>query len=1321
MSGPKLFKKFEKFKIPISDYDTEWSILLKLSLRIGIPEKYLVLTSSVNVYDLFTKKSDLEVTTLYSLVRNDMKNGLSLGSMIRNYNHVPESDISMIYILNKDVLDPEIDILRELNSFYSNTGCCRTLTSDIDMDLAFRAWKQSNERRINFQKSSLREILKSQEFLSSLPYTPFTSLTLTTLNITGRVVWADDKDGELTKQFENRLKGRIKGFKVPSGEAFGREDCFDVFNGSLPTERIPYVSFIDETKEIFKIFFEKDKVFSEGNEGIEYSNILPKSLSYPELFGEEFSQDIDRVGSGPYIQFVMWTGEGKIKLNSAKNLFINCVVDFGLSKISIRNLDFTNMNMEDIIFNIERTFPLMSMIDLRINKIGGYCYYIDSSINPEIFFHLVTFNGAFSNSIYAGETILPQLLKSRDDYYFRGIISGIDTIPESEGTVISPSVGRFSMSNMNGKGVFRFSKEGRESFSAIFPGQNSKTLTDKKIIKDKLVYDVVTEKITSRKYIKFSIVNCKNINSAKLMILTMSKLFSYYKQVSSSSLSILKRILPDVKFPEESFEEQEQEEEREISEKKIIKLKSKYPKIFVDNYPRRCQSDQQPTIISSPESSKVKNQVLPFPKQVDTKKGEIPEPLLEDENSFLFICENPDFPYPGVILNKLQNKEDYPTLPCCFRENQFDLKSRNKVTSNYYSGLVLEDEVIQDMGKSYVIQNMKAITSERLGALPKDVENFFINLNITSPERIFRRIGVPITNRSFLHSVLRAIQDKKYMRLEKLSERLNYVNELLEEIKESDKWNDSLISQELYDKSIIQYREALNEELDSFIIYRIFEELFSINIYIVNVTESFSRLEIPRNNMFHIRPHVKRECIILIKHKGISADNLQFDHYEVMSHGTDENFRYTDSKTLFDESASEKLWSSFQESQNCRIYTFVRGDKNSNNSLVELFDPYSKFDPRVFSEGEFQILSQFIDNRGKGRGLNIKFKNTLMTIFTIPFQPLNVPSGKKIFTTTKDNMIEIFGNPSEETPDGFWFPYSDWSRGFYIVSNMGGRNGSASSPISFSRVENRDKHSSISVLKRNASLILQMVRWVFLYSGLNPEEFAKKYFIIGGSKTYDLTSVPRIFPEITKSSSIIRYLEYSVPDLVAGKKFKLYDNKLFEGLVYFLKMYSRENKLSQERKEFEGSVKDGIMLNDLKKDFNVSQLNSKDELLRWVNIEKSLKNSLVSEHLKREDFLRNDVIIFRSKNMNQSFIIQTNYENSLEKAYDISSLWLNKKINDSSLTNECKYNIEDYATVLYSLSPNGDIKVSKVRRSEKKFFIEAIEYERSRYASVLPI
>jgi len=424
---------------------------------------------------------------------------------------------------------------------------------------------------------------------------------------------------------------------------------------------------------------------------------------------------------------------------------------------------------------------------------------------------------------------------------------------------------------------------------------------------------------------------------------------------------------------------------------------------------------QQQTFMK--DGKEYSKQVLPFPSEKNPR--------------FYFGCDSSEFPYPGVVINKRENKDEFPVLPCCFKENQLSITSRSSITRNYFSGKPIFKDSIDLNRSSHIIAEKQVLETEKLGKIPTVIYDLVQTKNLLSQEDKLLRLGVPESPNSLIHCVVRALaKDTKYINSLSITHRDEYIKNLRVTIsKEPETYYAILCKQENYDKSISQIQSNLENPkvyFNSTLYYRMLEEHFNIRIYVFVRNGNNTELEFPRNKLFHTSPFYDRSVVLIYKHMGIEADGLIYPQNELIV-----ILRNDKLVTTFNSMEYKYLFN--------RLYRVSQGIVTWNYSIPQT-DESINLDASVniYSRTNFMtkfgnmIKSQIIDEYGKVIAFNIIPKKKIFTVFIPPTQPLNLPMVNDIFSTKIDVATKTFGKPSfvvniGKHIMGLWFRTTDLS------------------------------------------------------------------------------------------------------------------------------------------------------------------------------------------------------------------------------------------------------------------------------------------------------
>jgi hypothetical protein len=413
---------------------------------------------------------------------------------------------------------------------------------------------------------------------------------------------------------------------------------------------------------------------------------------------------------------------------------------------------------------------------------------------------------------------------------------------------------------------------------------------------------------------------------------------------------------------------------------------------------------------------------------------------------------------------------------------------------------------------------------------------------------------------SLLHCILTAIAEPYYSALVTGSEREEYVKSLRRKLPKS--IHPEILKQELHDVDLEIYLGHLGNPdvyLDPRLYYRVFEELYNINIFVFFQSRSdVDSIDIPRSRNFHIRPkRVDRMSVIIIKHFGSkNTANSPFPQCELIvevEDGLIKDMLFNSKMTnllyqILDRSAIVVTWSFFEmlteynQIYNQINYSHLLGVRTNNTP----------------------IMGQYIDDYGKTRALVILTDaggvSAQVTLMIPPIQPFNLPSLTidKLPLCRYQDALALMGNsrPSameviDDAAVGIWFEVLGVRYHTYIpIFPTEGLNYELgpSSPIilrdqytkiSTSRVRTPgtpgtsstlgspkftyEPASNLSIdlinrLKRTLSITLQLIHWVF-----NLQRFERS--LRTANQPYIISDVPGL-----EENFITTYFDFNAVD-----------------------------------------------------------------------------------------------------------------------------------------------------------------------------------------------
>lgn len=634
----------------------------------------------------------------------------------------------------------------------------------------------------------------------------------------------------------------------------------------------------------------------------------------------------------------------------------------------------------------------------------------------------------------------------------------------------------------------------------------------------------------------------------------------------------------------------------------------------------------------------------------------------------------------------------------------------------------------------------------------------------------YRRMGVPKSPNSLIHCVEMAYQNPGYQATEAYVQgvRLRMIEGL-----GGGRISMAVLKQQLFDVSdqqILADLADLESFLDPRLYYRLVEEYYGINIFVFSTVHRVTRvmtpgaegegiLEIPRYKLFYARaPHRERQTICVLKSWGTAASAIEHPQCELIFD--------TAGIRIFGAEMTDVLMAVTSQIVNTASCTVTPDQvvhlyQNTNvfvNSL-EYFNGVIGTSP----------LAQFVDSYGKCRGLvYVPSPPDATKIYVIipPTEPVNLPL---------DNLAELV-LPSLETVRsvlsrqvpkavtrtetellGLWYSITDTSislvSSYYIPINPTGVGVAPdltalelgpSDPLYLATRHRPDYVARSRKLKRDMSIILQLVLWLYLLAQLPIVDFVNTYSVVDfdspsppdTATLYDFSGLNRLLPRSTTISEALTYLHSLNTGFTMAYnnqiRIWIYSQKLYEGLLYYLKLFedtvppnpvtdnpdliSIQRQLPVEIKGLYESEADFIQF-----PFNVV-FTGEVNLQTWLEFNKRDLYRRVFIKTELSPDLANLYDPYLYIEGEQLYMIQNTFrEDSFGRAIQIALIWEQQKINPGFM-------VEPFAEkneagepvvppyVLYSISSG---KTLNQKSGDDGVLV--LEYSEGVYAALLPL
>jgi hypothetical protein len=1085
--------------------------------------------------------------------------------------------------------------------------------------------------------------------------------------------------------------------KLKNGEEVQSFNGSDIFNDLLLNPLIFYARYNDELgNSHFKIY---DGTFQE--EVMQYEKLLP---SFEETNIKEhlyLMMSIANIDESPndlskdYIQLV--------KYNLNKNTLV--------IRIPVKN---ANDNLKNN--TISRLTNSMPNIDLGIAKetnitadfiIWGWKFddmvLADAIINEDV----------LQAYLYADEKTKPFAQRKRVDFKYRSLLSNNTKYNFSDLEITLSNhltTGKSDQIILNDD-----DKEEIVSYDENIPyvrilitdGNSPKHLNEFIKIFPLLVsyYETISKEYTENLLQYFPKILDK---IKKLTILDEGDNFKKERKMTQVSLRRSSRVKRDIENNEDFLE---------INAQKFKKYASD---LFVANYIRRCEISVLPTIILPNEFKKWQTehpskQYIPYP-----------PPIVSKEPRFYLTCLHKKAPYINIKYNKhLSNRATHQYFFCC---HPIDRTTNDEATirfKNYYNNIKVENIVNAKARNIIVTQRLLP-----LGGLATLPYNFSQALNFYNNDLVYLRYGTVYSTDSLIHALLIAVQEEQYIKYSD-TQRKEYVKSLRQQI--SDIIELSVGKQEYYDEDLNFVKEYLLSDLTLDVIkyYRIFEELFAINIFIVGLTELGKRktgqehkdtngqkilheasIQIPRHQYYHYRVKRDRPTVLIYRNFGSEADGLENVQSELI---VALNPKDNTLQTLHDKNFGNYCYELEYKQQKLLHWL----EKDNVLRIYHNIDAHFDYQKYFASQG-FEFIQQYLDNFGKVRAFVAKTndkRKLIITLIVFPTQPLNLPEIRveDLPISEDKDIINIFG----ESNNGY-YPLADIEEGFYIITKTYNN-------ILYNNSKSPTEH--LTNLRRTLTLIQQLLLWCYglflIQNNLKGKstdyiyEFIEKYLTIydkevtDSNNFYNLNNLTRILPKFDKLDDALKYLNKNTTNLIKNDKIVMYNDLFYQQISDYLRHYTASHQVINIENYLHNYYYNII---NYKQDYNTQIFFNPDELMLWLDKEELNRNKNNNpRNIYQSISLYRSILyypyFYQDDYSKKIYLIQNVISGDFNNALSLAKIWASKSINMGFLHTTEETIEEDY--LIYGLSPVGKIIALEYNGDGQSKFLEILAYTNS--------
>lgn len=374
------------------------------------------------------------------------------------------------------------------------------------------------------------------------------------------------------------------------------------------------------------------------------------------------------------------------------------------------------------------------------------------------------------------------------------------------------------------------------------------------------------------------------------------------------------------------------------------------PDLFIDLYTVACPKPRNPIVVDSSDYDPEDPTVMKFPKN--------------NPNALVYKCPTPAYPYVGLKENALENKDEYPYLPCCYKLAQTTNAKSNY--SKYFTGDTHEATATGTAGA--ILKTQKFASAGVLGVLPPNIHallHAFTPAGAHATAEYYRE-GMHYEGSgrysTLLECVLRAVQPENT----DLAAQRKAVASTVR--------NSGVCKQECYDLTPSEIADAIADPsvyLDPQLHIRALEEHYNVNIIYFLRSSDGGDYGLPRHvesKGYLFPPYKPRRTVMVYEHTGGIYTKYRSCEL-IVTKPSDRDGDNATTVAVADEPMARKLYKQW-------VHTFPVYE--GNNRILPLAPP-----------DIHHIVGQHVDPYGKTRGL--QYGNTDTYIHCMPMAPLHVP------------------------------------------------------------------------------------------------------------------------------------------------------------------------------------------------------------------------------------------------------------------------------------------------------------------------------------------
>ena len=1276
--------------IEITQFDNELSLIYKTAIAYNTPVKYLIVIpleggnvligpKARNTSDRLAQiNGDVDFEPLIVAVKRHIGEGRTLREiydiLIGNDQIIfkpIEFELAMVYFLNiheqleeTDQLNEAnlIPILQEINDYFDGLEIPKKFSTVQDLILAYSTWTRQYTDALEEDEKVLDRLIRFQNKLEQIVALESSPLIYDTVEIAAHP----------------QINGR----------AVTELDGIDIFEQSQLSDNIPYLQYNgDYISEI--VTEQKVEKYIKLYEG----NVLDKMPNYSIII-----PPITVTNERHRIYFTVWTGDEEQR-KVTKDSYIKGEYNLLENTLSILSPINERKDENMMIRKLETVMPI-TLGQTQETKVSGSFDIYELQIVESSLLDAILTDELMNAYLYVEESNKPAANKKRLSVHFKSILPSRDNL----GTTKNPSAVRVTLTQHYTETevpVTLLTEDGLE----------------------KRVYPIGTPYV----HVKMTKAQSRIVGEQFKHI--FSRLLQYYNsdEIRGDIEQLYHDFFPTVEpvpLPTKPMPSNKKGPGRRGPPgTKIRQLQELAPDLIVNGYARICQCPHQPIIVPNDEIAVWEHQTFLY-KGTTFNRQVLPFP--RDNPKWYFVCPNDEYPFPGVKHNKdLPNKNEYPYVPCCFKENQMRPDAKSKY-NEYYEQIERRSRVVKP---THRMITDKVLTVGRTGEVDPTIRNLLQKYTVNAGN--FERYGVPFGPNSLLHSIEIALEVPEYSNLTP-DEKEQYIINLRKQI--ANNINPGLLKQELYnvpDASISSALADPNVFLDPRLYFRALEEYYNLNIYVFTLNQveqtvnQTGQIELPRFKLFYAHaPRPDRQSVLIFKHR--TADSL---HCE-----------------LIVESRNNLLIKLFDPVMSIHLDTTI----NAIMSTITWTQQQTQFVPRLnlFTRINFNEMigyaatAQFLDNYGKLRALIFPVNNQSVTLIIPPSQPENLPVVSDIIPAPVSTILNLFANAGptgilthNNNLTGLWFPLLDLTFGIFCpvlptsvppeLANLQIGPGNPIITPGLLPVVPR-----LRKLKRDLRIILQLVLWLYKLSKLSKEAFIAQHLTSDAQAAqgnannseiiYDFSRLTRLLPQVASVNEAINYLTRVAPTLIQNNKVYLYSHKFYEGILYFLTLFTNDYKNANEPLPTQIAG-----LYETEEDFTAQNYTAifvgEDHMRSWLNsISRIDYNAiLIRNKLDLSLGLIEEPYLYQDED-SRIYLIQNVISGQFERTLTVAENWQTQFYNlgySAPIFDTQSEDIPPY--VLYGISKSNSLIIINDKTDNSEPFLELLSYGVNQFAAML--